>query len=109
VEVRSQLAKIQKREAACAQTRKIEEAVAANIHLSHTNPRLFNRKIMRSITPSGPCPIRDPDTGGLSNVPKRKIALKKEFWEKTMTSTMLKIKPESWLPNNRTYKEIDWT
>jgi hypothetical protein len=108
VEVRTALAKEQAKEVRVANVERIKKAVEDNAHLMHTNPRLFNRKIMGLLLAKGPSPIKDPLTNVLTVDPQKKANINKNFWKSTFTSIRGPANPNNWPANNNIYKQINW-
>lgn len=108
VEARTALAKEQAREVRLASIKRIKKAVEDNTHLMHTNPRLFNRKIMGLLLAKTSCPIKDPLTNVLTMDPKKKANINKNFWKKTFTSARGPSNPNNWPANPHKYKQINW-
>jgi ribonuclease HI len=105
---RKKLADKQYKEAAKAKHDHILRCVERNKTLARTNPRAFNRKIMRVLTESNSDALRDPDTNTIITNSRAKMKVLSKFWKGVMTSQGYKSKMHKWPANDKNYKSIKW-
>ena len=105
---RKKLADRQYKEAAKAKHDHILRCVERNKTLARTNPRAFNRKIMRVLTESNSNALRDPDTNTIITNSRAKMKVLSKFWKGVMTSQGYRSKMHKWPSNDKNYKSIKW-